>query len=176
MTEHLSETQLENYRLRRAPDAEMAAAAEHLAGCAECRGTLLRRRAGALIAGLAEVRPSHLTFEELEAYVDGRASAGERELVESHAEWCESCAGQLRMLERCAELTRSEPPRPELPGEHTRLMARAAVPMQMAAPAPVVSAFIPPPPPQPPPKRRRLWWIALAILLLAALLIWILRR
>ena len=177
MTGHLSETQLENYRLRQASEAEMAAAAEHLEACAECRGTLLRRRVGAMTASLAGVRPSHLTFEELESYVDGRAGAVERELVESHAGWCENCAGQLRTLERCAEVMRTAPaPGPELPSEYTRLMARASAPMQMAAPAPGMAASIAPPPP-PPPKRRRWVWIVAAILvLLAALLIWILRR
>jgi anti-sigma factor RsiW len=37
----------------------------------------------------------HLTYEELEAFVDGRADALERQLVEAHVELCARCSGEL---------------------------------------------------------------------------------
>jgi hypothetical protein len=176
MNGHLSDAQFENYRLRRASPAEMAEAANHLAGCADCRETLLRRRADALAAGLAEVRPEHLSYEELEAYVDGRAGGIERELVESHAGWCESCWEQLRMLERCAETMRSAPLPPIRPDLHAEMLAMppAGAPMQMAA---ATAPYIAPPTPPPQPPQRRRWpWILAAIVVVLLLLWWFLRR
>ncbi|MFP5245901.1 MAG: anti-sigma factor family protein, partial [Thermoanaerobaculia bacterium] len=45
----------------------------------------------------------HLTYDEIEAWIDGRATDVERELVEGHIELCALCRTEVRDLERVRE-------------------------------------------------------------------------
>jgi hypothetical protein len=66
------------------------------------RQALLR----ALVAELSHAEPAHLDYDILESYVDGRADAIDREIVESHASFCVSCGRELRDLETFASQIR----------------------------------------------------------------------
>jgi hypothetical protein len=56
----------------------------------------------ALVAELAAAEPAHLDYDILESYVDGRADAIDREIVESHTAFCSLCGRELRDLETFA--------------------------------------------------------------------------
>src|SRR5258708_1469924 len=103
MTEHLTESRMAQYRRRRLSPSEWLVAAEHLAGCEECR-LRLRSGEGATAVGTllaAEVQgaweeEAHLDYEEMAAYVDGTASEIVRATVDLHVQTCEACEEQLR--------------------------------------------------------------------------------
>jgi hypothetical protein len=56
----------------------------------------------ALVAELSASEPLHLDYEMIEAYVDGRSDAIDREIVSSHAAMCAMCGRELRDLETFA--------------------------------------------------------------------------
>ena len=66
-------------------------------------------RVGRMWKDLSEAESQHLSFQQLEAYVDERLDPTERELVSAHSELCEQCVAELRDLERfAASLRRRE--------------------------------------------------------------------
>lgn len=71
---------------------------DHLAGCPACRA--LVSSAGKLGKLTLDDPDSHLTYEQLEAIVEGRAAADE------HARECAMCAAELRDLRALAERRR----------------------------------------------------------------------
>jgi hypothetical protein len=61
---------------------------------------------------ISKAESRHLSFQQIEAYVDGHLDPTERELVVAHTELCEQCAAELRDLAQFAALLRipkSEP-------------------------------------------------------------------
>jgi hypothetical protein len=79
------------------PD-ELLQVDDHLSRCAECRDRVASEselRAALRTTPLAE----HLSYEQLEAYVDGKASASQTEAVRVHAAACRVCSDELRDLE-----------------------------------------------------------------------------
>ena len=88
---------------------EFARFEEHLTGCATCRTELQTaviparlRMAASLGAGTVESCPP---VESLIAFVDGKADAIDREVLESHLELCEPCAQDVAgMREMAAQL------------------------------------------------------------------------
>ncbi len=78
--------------------SELLAVDDHLAGCAACRAVVSTAgKAGKLTLDDPD---SHLTYEQLEAIVEGRAAADE------HARECAMCAAELRDLRALAERRR----------------------------------------------------------------------
>lgn len=106
MSDHLSEQQIERYAGRSLTAVELLTADEHLAECAECREKArasagLSTGASSLHAGLTTPdveEPEHPDYEQLEGYVDGTLGAVDREIVEGHLEFCESCAADVAEL------------------------------------------------------------------------------
>lgn len=111
VTDHLSTQLVERYRQRALTAAELLAADRHLAECAACR----REWIGALaLPALAQVRANVLTAEadaehiaaaQLRAYAAGRLDAldaVDRELVESHLEFCAACQTQANAFRPAA--------------------------------------------------------------------------
>lgn len=72
----------------------------------------------------------HLEYEEIERYVDGSATAVERELVEGHAELCDLCRMELRDLEAVRDSMKVRPMRRANPW---RWVAAATVIVALAA-------------------------------------------
>jgi hypothetical protein len=117
LPEHLSDKQLAAFRLRRLTPADLLAVDDHLAACEECRLKLpeavVGRAFGALRAQLETGPPTHLTYEQMERYVDGGSDGVEREIAEAHLDACAGCADETADLaEFRAKGTPSVTPRP----------------------------------------------------------------
>ena len=107
MSEHLSHDYVARYLQRSHSRAERTAADAHLEDCEACRRLLSESPdlQAAFVAfrgdlnAQAEQGLTHLEYEQLEAYVDDTMSDADREIVESHAERCGVCGGELRDLQ-----------------------------------------------------------------------------
>ncbi len=114
MTRHLSDDQLSGFLGRGLAPADLLAADEHLAGCADCR------RRGAVLCGagrhLAGVRGmllnEHLGEDDAVRFVAGELSAVEQARVTAHLRECPPCAEEVRDL---AAFARRRTNRPRLP-------------------------------------------------------------
>lgn len=86
--------------------AELLAADDHLAACESCRRALAESAApGASFATLLnsyiaapDTTATHLTYEQLAAYVDHDSNELEREAVEGHLGTCSQCKEEVRDL------------------------------------------------------------------------------
>ena len=85
---------------------ELISADEHLATCEVCRqGTT---EAGSLDAAFAFLRDDlraqafakleHISYEQLEAYIDDQLNLTDREILDSHTKVCAECTNDLRDL------------------------------------------------------------------------------
>ena len=107
MSEHLStKEEVERYLQRALTPAELLAADDHLSVCSTCRRRLVEAgRPEALLSNVraslnAEARhaPTHLVYEQLADYVDGRVDEAEREVMDSHLAVCTQCKEEMRDL------------------------------------------------------------------------------
>jgi anti-sigma factor RsiW len=87
---------LDRYRGRTASPAETLAVDAHIAQCDRCYDAV-RAESDAIELPPAD-RGAHLTYAELEAFVDGRAEALDRELIAAHAASCARCSSELTDL------------------------------------------------------------------------------
>ena len=99
MADHLSIGDVEPYRSRRLPVTELLSINDHLAGCVTCRELVeepgkLGEAYSFAHALLGEDRGesgSHLSYEQVERYVDDRLSEQDRNVVDIHLETCREC-------------------------------------------------------------------------------------
>jgi anti-sigma factor RsiW len=106
MSAHLSPQQVEQYRRRTLPPAELLDASDHLAACEACRSRVADTgRIDATLSGLREdfrqqssAPLTHLDYQQLSLYVDDELDEVEREIVDSHTMVCASCKEELRDL------------------------------------------------------------------------------
>ncbi len=107
MTAHLSDEQIRAYRERSMAAAELLDVSEHVGGCEACRARVAspaELEAGTRnlrVALEAEARSTHLDYDYIAAYVDGKMNVEDRGAVEAHTSKCRSCADdlyELRML------------------------------------------------------------------------------
>jgi hypothetical protein len=103
-TTHVSREQLVQYRNRALLPQELVAVDGHLGGCQECRAELagLSTPAVAAIAAVQSVRFEHISYEQMDAWVEDTLDQTERELVLSHIGLCAPCARQLKAYEKYA--------------------------------------------------------------------------
>jgi len=107
MSEHLSPEYVARYLNRSLRRRERIAADDHLGSCVACQRLVSESpdlqsafvRFQNDLKVQAEIGPSHLTYEQMESYVDGTMSEADCEVVESHAEVCEVCGGELSNLQ-----------------------------------------------------------------------------
>lgn len=103
---HLSREQLEKYRSRSLSPAELPAVDAHLAACGACQEQLAAEAplgdSIGLLQGIEEARSEHLTFEQIDAWVDDTLDPVEREMVAAHIGLCTSCARQLQSYQQAA--------------------------------------------------------------------------
>jgi hypothetical protein len=103
---HLSEDHLVRYRQKLLSPAELLEVDQHLALCSVCRAQL--QATGPPPQFWSDWQEwhtpgsEHLSYEQLEAYVDNHIDEIEREIVEGHAAGCSSCARELRELQAFA--------------------------------------------------------------------------
>lgn len=103
---HLSSDQLAKLREGALPGSELLPADDHLAVCGECREKLAALSTAAsawteLAGGMraaALAAETHLSFESLQAYVDGTGLQAERMRIESHLLACGSCRDEAADL------------------------------------------------------------------------------
>jgi|SRR5579884_2655397 len=113
MSEHLSKEQIVRYRDRQIPAGELLKVDSHLSGCRDCREEI--SRSYGVEAALTH-RPSvrkkttdeHLSYGQLEAYIDGSMAVADSISLRNHTQSCPSCAEDLHDLESLRdELERS---------------------------------------------------------------------
>src|ERR1700722_871719 len=99
MPGHLNEHQLKGYRDRTLPEVELLAVDTHLGGCDPCRDALARlaraKSSQAVISGIDQARFRHLSYEQMDDWVEDRLEPADRELVMAHIGLCPPCARQL---------------------------------------------------------------------------------
>ncbi len=149
MEKHLSREQLLKYRDRALLPAELVEVDGHLASCEPCRAELAEIAAPATttLSSIFEARDEHLTYEQMDAWVEGTMDSDERELVMSHIGLCEFCAQQLKAYERYAPamsavITPPAQPAPSL-GERIRGFFRTPQFAMIATGLAVVLILIP---------------------------------
>ena len=105
MSEHLSDGQILAYRERKLAVADLLSASNHLAACVACRARVATPEE--LHAGLKAIRgvleveagTSHLTYEEIAAYVDGQLRTEDEARVDLHVRDCAPCAADLQGIQ-----------------------------------------------------------------------------
>jgi hypothetical protein len=68
-----------------------------------------------MVSSILEARDEHISYEQMDAWVEGSMDSDERELVMSHVGLCEFCAGQLKSYEGYAEAMAAPIPSPAQP-------------------------------------------------------------
>lgn len=97
MTEHLSNDEIKIYLSREMKSAELLRADEHLAVCDTCLGKISVEASPDFLP-LAADESEHLSYEQLEKFVDGKADEIEREIADVHLQTCGDCAAQFEGL------------------------------------------------------------------------------
>ena len=114
-TNHLSEDDIARYRSRRMPPADLLAADAHLSLCDACHNRLidwsrLNEKASAATRAFDEAsrgEVTHLTYDELAGLVDDDLNAIDREIAESHLDFCSLCQTELSELRDFGSTTAS---------------------------------------------------------------------
>jgi anti-sigma factor RsiW len=116
MKKHLTTEAIARYRAGALKSVEeLLGIEDHLGACAACSDAL-RAAVGGADASLArKLAPAIgesacLDARLLERYVDGKADAGDVEVVETHIEDCPRCAGELKSLRTSRRPTALRPP------------------------------------------------------------------
>lgn len=115
--EHLTEEIIERYRARTVAATELLRVQTHVKDCADCRAKMERAvnadeavralRAQFAVDDFAD-EPTHLPYEQLAFYVDGKLDEVEQEIADSHLSFCESCATDLADLRRYQTIAATE--------------------------------------------------------------------
>src|SRR6516165_6782701 len=120
MSQHLSPELADRYRRRTLAKPELIAADQHLASCQACRQLLadedtVSRQIDSLRTDLrASLELGHPEYIQLEAYVDQKLAAEEREALDLHFKSCQLCAEELRDLQSFkAQLDEAQPVKPK---------------------------------------------------------------
>ncbi|MEO8043177.1 MAG: zf-HC2 domain-containing protein [Acidobacteriota bacterium] len=113
MTEHVTEQDLRNFRANRLSRDRLTSIDDHLASCEMCRGRSIATLDTASVQRFEmAIRPSdHLTYDQLEGYVDGRLSPNDSNVVRLHIGTCGECANELSAFRSLAPLTVTSRPR-----------------------------------------------------------------
>lgn len=104
MPQHLSHDEIQNYAKRSLSPAELLNVDEHLRSCDQCFSKLgddlLATDIDQALFELEDKSPyeDHLTYEQMEAFVDGASDAADHEIVELHRDVCSDCEQQLEGL------------------------------------------------------------------------------
>lgn len=99
MPEHLDQHQLKGFRDRTLAAGEQVAVDSHLGSCQHCRNALAALAEGtaskSMISGIDQARFRHLSYEQMDDWVEDRLEPADRELVMAHIGLCPACARQL---------------------------------------------------------------------------------
>lgn len=106
---HLDAEALDRYRRRVAPASELLAADAHIARCDRCYDAV--RAETDTIELPPATGDAHIAYDELEALVDGRADALDREWIAAHTAACTQCAAELADLAATRDTLTARVPR-----------------------------------------------------------------
>lgn len=99
MPEHLNQQLLKGYRDRTLGLGELVAVDTHLSGCEPCRTALAglanEAASASVVSGIDQARFRHLSYEQMDDWVEDRLDPAGRELVMAHIGGCKPCARQL---------------------------------------------------------------------------------
>lgn len=114
MAEHLSTLQIENFMTRRLAPGDLTTIARHLAACAECRvraqaQARTTERVAALQSSLRAEPVTHLSYEQLVAYVEAKALPLEREIISNHLTGCPQCTVEAEELQALRDTLTASP-------------------------------------------------------------------
>jgi len=134
VAQHLSEQVIERYRQRELSPAELLALDDHLAECASCRAEACNdeqspavyAQAISALQGESAGEDSHLEYQQLADYADNAVSDVERELADSHLEFCQSCRAELQDLQAIKAALAACPAPSYAPGKPPSLWRRLA--------------------------------------------------
>lgn len=112
MTQHLSEQDIKKYVERKLGADELLIFDTHMSECDPCLTkisdrTSVRVSVAAILADDAGGRDEHLTYEQLERYVDGGVDAVDKEIADVHMRVCDTCSDQfydLRQLRAALDI------------------------------------------------------------------------
>lgn len=102
MADHLSPSEFERYRDRKLSVRELVRVDRHLVHCDQCQQSLRAvsdRAAAVRVVRAIEQAGSHLTYEQMEAFVDDKLSPAGRAEVQAHASVCTPCAQELAEMQ-----------------------------------------------------------------------------
>jgi len=99
-TLHPTADQIDRYRNRSASAEDLILLDAHIAGCDRCHAALHADAPGEIVVGLPREELDHLTYDEMEQWIDGRCSDVNREIVEGHIAACVRCREELADLDR----------------------------------------------------------------------------
>jgi hypothetical protein len=141
MQEHLSKEEIEGYASRKLPAEQLVAADLHISACSLCQSRLRELEpAGKSPAARGSV--THLTYEEMAAYLDAKMSRDAREAADHHLGSCLLCRQELDDLREFDQVLAGNPAREEIAASfwHT-VVAFFRVPERLVAAAAVVLFF-----------------------------------
>ncbi|HML16677.1 MAG TPA: zf-HC2 domain-containing protein [Bryobacteraceae bacterium] len=146
MSKHLSREQLEKYTRRELQPGELIAVDGHLTGCEDCRKELaeLVSPADSMLSAIRHATSEHLTYEQMDAWVEDELDQSERELVSAHIDLCLPCTRQLKAYESYAPVM-SAPIAPPASPAHSfadRIRAWFRIPQVAMGAAAVAIALI----------------------------------
>jgi hypothetical protein len=126
-TPHVTDVDIQRFRGRQLPAADLLVFTDHVAACAECRTRLgatgESAAAARALANELEAEVDHLSEVQVHAYVDGRLREDERREIERHLAVCRSCAAEIRDLQAFADAS----------GRRSGIRWRVYVPLAAAA-------------------------------------------
>lgn len=126
---HPTAEQMDRYRRGTAAPEELLSVDEHVAECDRCHAAVDRGRAEEIVITVPpDEETDHLTYDEMEQWVDGRLSDVDRELIEGHIDGCERCRLELDDLRQASKALPSR----KTSGQRWMLPAAAVVALAIA--------------------------------------------
>jgi len=108
MTQHPSREQLLEYRDRTLSPAGLVALDRHLAACPDCRSgqaeLVALPASAAMVSAVRQAAEEHLTYDQMDAWVEDQLDQSGRELVMAHIGLCSPCARQLQAYQTYAPI------------------------------------------------------------------------
>lgn len=134
MTAHLSEQDIRFYRRRSLPAQDLIRVSNHLAECRECRARIASAaEAQAAVQIIREgvesegVSNNHLTYEDLETYVDSELAEPELLRVEDHIRRCKQCSISVRQTKALQQELQARATEVSTPKNRDRWQPRVVV-------------------------------------------------
>jgi len=111
MSQHLNTEDLETFRKKTAHPKELVRIDRHLMECSACREQLALGVSTDFGAKLMDEDDDsfHLSYEQIEAYVQSLVDDIDREIVTSHIEFCSECAERVENLQSFAKVLEAPP-------------------------------------------------------------------